>query len=54
MGIILRGVGCYLSLVRANIRDSRGYFVGEIVAINIRDFNISCLIDLGGYRRDLV
>ena len=31
-----------------------GYFVGEIVAINIRDFNISCLIDLGGYRMDLV
>ena len=54
MGVILRGVGCYLSLVRANIRGFRGYFVGEIVTINIGDFNISCLIDLGDYGIDLV
>ena len=31
------------------MRGSRGYFVDEIMVVNIRDFDISFLIDLGDY-----
>ena len=53
MSGILRVVEWYLRLVRANIRGWRGYFMDEIVVVNIRDFDISCLIDLGVDRWDL-